>query len=124
MSKANRFAVVLKFCLLAILALGAVLFVSFQNAYGLFLAAVTLGIGVGVYKNNSLAYFAAAAWGLACYQLAKEGYEFKDYKRETMTLGFFVIPTALYLHEKFARKITKNEQNGNDSDSNRRNMPD
>lgn len=124
MPNAFGFTQILKLSLLATLLLGVVLFVSFQNAYGAFLATVTLAIAAGVYKNKGLAYFAAAAWGLACYQLAKEGYEFKDYKHETMTLGFFVIPVALFLHEKFVKKMPKNEQNSKQSDSNQRNMPD
>jgi hypothetical protein len=77
MSKTLIFAKILNWILIAVLVASVTGFISFQNVYGFFLASVTALIAIGVYKNYHLAYFAAAAWGLGCYQLAKQGYEFK-----------------------------------------------
>jgi uncharacterized membrane protein len=87
------------------------------------LASVTALIAVGVYKNKALAYFAAAAWGLGAYQLAKEGYEFQAIKRYVMTIGFLVIPVALFLHEILAKQKIKNAQKSVKNETNSRNMP-
>ncbi|WP_041524294.1 hypothetical protein [Gilvimarinus agarilyticus] len=69
-----------------------------------FAAALTLVIAVFVWRRQRWGYFAAAAWGLACYQLAKEGLALEQVKRAAMLGGFFVVPTALYLHEIFCRR--------------------
>lgn len=101
------------FLMLALLA--AVLgFLSFANAYGIFLAAVTTIILVGVWQHKRWGYFASAAWALACYQLAKQGYEFEDIKHWVMLAGFMVIAVAIYLHEKLGKKSEHNESNGSD----------
>lgn len=123
MSKTLAFAVFLNWVLLILLGASVVGFLSFQNAYGIFLASVTALIALGVYKNHAIAYFAAAAWGLAAYQLAKEGYEFKDVKRYVMIAGFLVIPVALFLHEILAKQKTKNAQKCVKNEIDSRNMP-
>ena len=82
-------------------------FISFLNIYGLFLACVTAAIAWGVYKHHRWGYFAAAAWALACYQLAKQGYEFQSIKRQVMMLGFALIPVALFLHETLGKAARK-----------------
>ena len=124
MTKMLRFAHILNVVLLALLVAAAVGFVSFANAYGIFLALVTALIAWGVFKRNRWGYFSAAAWGLACYQLAKQGYEFQAIKRQMMILGFCVIPVALFLHEKLARVPTKSAKESGDNDPSGRNTPD
>lgn len=93
--------------LLIILIISAFGFLSFANIYGLFLAVITSVIAAGIFRRNRWAYFASAAWALACYQLAKQGYEFEIIKSWVMTLAFFVIGLSIYLHEKLGRKSTQ-----------------
>jgi hypothetical protein len=123
MSKTLAVAVFLNWMLLILLGASVVGFLSFQNAYGIFLASVTALIAFGIYKKHAIAYFAAAAWGLAAYQLAKEGYEFKEVKRYVMIAGFVVIPVALFLHETLAKQKTKNAQKSVRNEIDSRNMP-
>lgn len=123
MSKTIVVAKILNWALLILLVAAVAGFISFFNAYGFFLASVTALIALGVYKNYHLAYFAAAAWGLACYQLAKQGYEFKEIKREVMVIGFMVIPVALFLHEILSKKHPRNAQKSVTDSSQDRNMP-
>ena len=123
MSKTLAVAKFLNWVLLLLLVASVVGFLSFKNTYGIFLASVTALIAFGVYKHNAFAYFAAAAWGLAAYQLAKEGYEFKDVKHYVMMTGFFVIPVALFLHEILAKQKTKNAQKSVKNETDSRNMP-
>ncbi len=123
MSKMFRVAKVLNWALLFLLAVSVVGFLSFKNVYGLFLASVTALIAFGVYKNKAMAYFSAAAWGLAAYQLAKQGYEFQDIKRYVMILGVIVIPVALFLHEVLAKDKNKNAQKSVKNETDSRNMP-
>ena len=123
MSKTLVVAKFLNWVLLLLLVASVAGFLSFQNTYGIFLVSVTALIAFGVYKHNAFAYFAAAAWGLAAYQLAKEGYEFKDIKRYVMITGFFVIPVALFLHEILAKQKTKNAQKSVKNETDSRNMP-
>lgn len=123
MSKTLKVATFLRWILLAFLILSVAGFLSFGNVYGLFLASVTALIAFGVYKNHALGYFAAAAWGLAAFQLAKQGYEFQDIKRFAMTAGFVVIPVALFLHEVLARKRGSDAQKSVKSETDNRNMP-
>ena len=113
----------LRWALLLLLVLSVAGFLSFKNIYGLFLASVTALIAFGVYKNNAIGYFAAAAWGLAAYQLAKQGYEFKEIKRFTMIAGFLVIPVALFLHEILARRKNDGAQKSVKNETDSRNMP-
>ncbi len=119
MTKIITTAKILNWILLILLIASVVGFFTFRNVYGLFLASVTALIAFGVYKKNSFAYFSAAAWGLAAYQLAKEGYEFQVIKHQVMLAGILVIPIALFLHEvlgktnkKSAQKSVKKETGG------------
>lgn len=104
MSKTIIVAKILNGALLLLLVASVVGFLSFANAYGIFLASISALLAWGVFKNNSKAYFGTAAWGLACYQLAKEGYEFQATKHYIMTVAIFVIPIALFLHEILGKK--------------------
>lgn len=124
MTKTQRIARILNIALLLLLIASVGGFLSFANVYGVFLALVTALIAVGVFKHNRWGYFAAAAWGLACYQLAKQGYEFQAIKRHVMILGFCVIPVALFLHEALAKLPSKSAKNDGDNDPSRRNFPD
>jgi hypothetical protein len=123
MSKTLVIANFLNWALLFLLLVSIAGFLTFQNIYGLFLASVTTLIAGGIYKNNPFAYFAAAAWGLAAYQLAKEGYEFQDIKRYVMMTGVLVIPVALFLHEILAKQKDKNAQKSVKNETDSRNMP-
>ncbi len=69
-----------------------------------FAAVATLVIAWFVFKRQRWGYFAAAAWGLACYQLAKEGLALELVKRPAMLGGFVVVMIALFLHEVFCRR--------------------
>ncbi|MES2675456.1 MAG: hypothetical protein V4660_14535 [Pseudomonadota bacterium] len=99
MLKIIVFAHMLQWMLIILLMASALGFLSFTNIYGLFLASITAFIAWGAHKNKQWAYFTAAAWGLACYQLAKQGYEFQTIKYWVMIIGVLVIPVALFLHE-------------------------
>jgi len=124
MSKVVLAGQALNIFLMTVLAVAVVGFVSFGNIYGMFLALISAFIAVGVYKRNRWAYFSAAAWGLACYQLAKQGYEFQSIKRYVMIVGIALIPIALFLHEVMAKKPEKNPQHPSDQDKNKNSMPD
>ncbi len=123
MSKKRVVAKILNGALLLLLAASVVGFVSFKNVYGLFLASVTALIAFGIYKYKAWAYFSAAAWGLAAYQLAKQGYEFQEIKRYVMILGIIVIPVALFLHEVLAKDKNKDAQKSVKNETDSRNMP-
>jgi len=124
MSKLMIVANVLNGVLLIVLVASIAGFISFLNIYGLFLACVTAAITWSVFKQQRWGYFAAAAWALACYQLAKQGYEFQSIKRQVMMLGFTLIPIALFLHETLGKATAKSAQNnGNESDDGPK-MPD
>lgn len=102
-----KVARVVELLLLALLMLSTIGFLTFQNFYGVFWAIVTAIIAGGVCVRKRWAYFACAAWGLACYQLAKQGYEFADFKRYVMISGFLVVVAAIFLHEKLGKKSAK-----------------
>lgn len=70
-------------------------------------ALVTLVVAYFVFKRQRWGYFAAAAWGLACYQLAKEELALEVVKRPAMLGGFAVVVVALVLHEIFCRRPTQ-----------------
>ncbi|MCE3253984.1 MAG: hypothetical protein K0Q67_3004 [Cellvibrio sp.] len=124
MSKLLIVANILNGLTLIILVAAVAGFISFLNIYGLFLACVTVIIAWGVLKHQRWGYFAAAAWGLACYQLAKQGYEFQSIKRHVMIVGFTLIPVALFLHETLGKAKAKSAQkNGKESDRTPK-MPD
>jgi hypothetical protein len=99
-------------------------FISFLNIYGFFLACVTAAITWGVFRQERWGYFAAAAWALACYQLAKQGYEFQSIKRHVMLLGFAIIPIALFLHETLGKATAKSAQNNGKESVDDPKMPD
>lgn len=124
MSKLMIVANVLNGLLLIVLVASIAGFISFLNIYGLFLACVTAAIAWGVFKQQRWGYFAAAAWALACYQLAKQGYEFQSIKRHVMMLGFALIPVALFLHETLGKAASKSAQNNGKNDEINRNMPE
>lgn len=69
-----------------------------------FAAAVTLVLLVLILRRQRWGYFAAAAWGLACYQLAKEGLMFADVKSLAMVGGMAAVVVSIILHEIFYRK--------------------
>jgi hypothetical protein len=124
MSKLLIVSNVLNGLLLIVLVASVAGFISFLNIYGLFLASVTAVIAWGVFKQRRWGYFAAAAWALAGYQLAKQGYEFQSIKRHVMILGFVLIPLALFLHETLGKATAKSAQkNGKKSDDDPK-MPD
>lgn len=124
MSKLLMVANVLNVLLLIVLLTSIAGFISFLNIYGFFLACVTTAVTWGVYKHHRWGYFAAAAWALACYQLAKQGYEFQSIKRHVMILGFVLVSVALFLHETLGKAAAKSAQkNGKKSDSASK-MPD
>lgn len=99
-------------------------FISFFNIYGFFLASVTALIAWGVFKQLRWGYFAAAVWALACYQLAKQGYEFQSIKRHVMILGFVLIPITLFLHEVLGKAVRKTAQHNSDESNDDPKMPD
>jgi|GEM_PF-563117 len=123
MTKIIITAKILNWILLFLLIASVVGFISFKNAYGLFLASVTALIASGIYKKNTFAYFSAAAWGLAAYQLAKEGYEFQTIKHEVMLAGILVIPVALFLHEVLGKPHKKSAQKSVKNETDSDNMP-
>lgn len=124
MSKLLIVSNVLNLFLLMILLASIAGFISFLNIYGLFLACVTAAVAWGVYKHRRWGYFAAAAWALACYQLAKQGYEFQSIKRHVMILGFTLIPVALFLHETLGKAVAKTAQNHGKKTQDDSKMPD
>jgi hypothetical protein len=124
MSKLLIVANVLNGLLLIVLVVSIAGFISFLNIYGLFLACVTAAITWGVFRQQRWGYFAAAAWALACYQLAKQGYEFQSIKRHVMLLGFAIIPIALFLHETLGKATAKSAQNNGKESVDDPKMPD
>ncbi len=124
MSKLLIVANVLNGLLLIVLVVSIAGFISFLNIYGLFLACVTAAITWGVFRQQRWGYFAAAAWALACYQLAKQGYEFQSIKRHVMLLGFAIIPIALFLHETLGKAAAKSAQNNGKESVDDPKMPD
>jgi hypothetical protein len=124
MSKLLIVANVLNGLLLIVLVSAIAGFISFLNIYGLFLACITAVIAWGVFKQRRWGYFAAAAWGLACFQLAKQGYEFQSIKRHVMMIGFTLIPVALFLHETLGKAAAKSAQNNGKKSDDTPKMPD
>lgn len=124
MSKILIVAHVLNGLLLLTLLLAIAGFISFGNVYGFFLAAVTAAIAWFCYKHNRWGYFAAAGWALACYQLAKQGYEFQSIKRHVMIIGFTLVPIAIFLHETLGKVASKSAQNDGKSEPRDPKMPD
>ena len=120
MSKLVITATILNALLLLLMIASTAGFLSFANFYGVFLATVSAVLAWGIFKNNSKAYFGTAVWGLACFQLAKQGYEFQMIKNYVMGLGILVIPSALFLHEVLGKqpKITDKKTEESQKDKN------
>ncbi len=79
-------------------------YLIFQNYVPkFFAAAATFVIVYFTFKKNRWGYFATAAWGLACYQMAKEGFAFDDIRRWVMIGSIAVIIVAFVLHEAYCR---------------------
>ena len=98
------FSLVVNYLVLLLLVGSLVSFVQLMNPFGFFMALVNFAIAFAVWKKNRWGYFALAAFGLACFQLAKQELAFLDVKRYAMTLGFLIIPIAVFLHEVSAKK--------------------
>lgn len=112
----KTFAVVVNYLVLMLLLASLVSFVQQMNPFGFFMALVTVAITYTVWKKNRWGYFALAAFGLACFQLAKQGLAFVDTKRYAMTLGFLIIPVAVFLHEVLAKKPPRQQPEGSQDD--------
>jgi hypothetical protein len=104
----KKFALCLNYLVLILFVLTTFTCARFGHMPGYLLAAVSVVISFGVWKQTRWGYFATAAFGLACYQLAKQGYQFQDLKREAMILGILIIPVAIFLHELLARTKPEN----------------
>ncbi|WP_341936670.1 hypothetical protein [Marinimicrobium sp. C2-29] len=91
------------------LVLVGLVFVTNTTGYGLLLGPIAWVIAVGVFRHFRWAYFAAAVWALACYQLAKEGLEFELLKRAVMVLSIPLVVLAIYLHETLGRRRAASE---------------
>lgn len=110
MIKIITVANILQWALVLLLITAVAGFLSFVNVYGFFLASITTLIAWGTYENKRWAYFAAASWGLACFQLAKQGYEFQGIKHQVMAIGVLIIPVSLFLHEILGKQQNINAQ--------------
>jgi len=99
----KKFSLLLNYLVLALFLVAISTFITIGYPVGYFLALVAVVISWGVWKQFAWGYFAAAAFGLACFQLAKQGYQFQTLKREAMTLGILMIPIAIFLHEQLAK---------------------
>ncbi len=106
----KKFALSLHYAVIILFLISIVVFITFGHLVGYFLALIASVILVGLWKHWRWGYFAAAAFGLACFQLAKQGYQFQTLKREAMILGILMIPIAIFLHEQLAH--TKPESDG------------
>lgn len=80
-------------------------YLSAVSVYGAMLALISAGVAVGVFLRYRWAYFAAAVWGLAGYQLAKEGLDFDWVRRSVMILGVVIVVLSIYLHEQLGRRL-------------------
>lgn len=100
----KKFALVLNYLVLLLLVATILSFIQLMNPVGFFMALVSLAIAFAVWKKSRWGYFALAALGLACYQLAKQELAFTDVKRQVMVMGFLIIPFAVFLHEMLASK--------------------
>jgi len=65
----------------------------------LLLGFLAWALSLGVARRWLWAYFGAAVWALACYQLAKEGLDFESIKSWVMALALPLLVLSLYLHE-------------------------
>jgi len=86
------------------LVLGCVYLALVMSLQSLIIAAITLVLLVLVLRRQRWGYFGAAMWGLASYQLAKEGWLLADIKRLAMVSGMVVVVVSVLLHEIFCRR--------------------
>lgn len=98
----KKFALVLHYLVLGLTLASLSSFIQLMNPVGFLMAVVTAIIIWGLWKKQRWGYFALAALGLACFQLAKQDLALTEVKRLAMTLGFCVIPVAIFLHEMLA----------------------
>ena len=89
----------LQYLLVALLVTAGPVYWVYTQSYGLLLGAASWGLALGVVKRWLWAYFATAAWALACYQLAKEGLDFQVIKSWVMALALPLLILSIYLHE-------------------------
>ncbi|WP_111641398.1 hypothetical protein [Marinimicrobium alkaliphilum] len=94
----------LNLVLIGLLVLVASGYLSAVSIYGAMLALISAGVAVGVFLQQRWAYFASAVWGLAGYQLAKEGLDFEWVKRSVMISGIVIVALSIYLHERLGRR--------------------
>jgi mannose/fructose/N-acetylgalactosamine-specific phosphotransferase system component IID len=99
----KKFALLLNYLVIVLFLVSIATFVTFGHVVGYFLALVAAIIAFALWKQWRWGYFAAAAFGLACFQLAKQGYQFQTLKREAMILGVLMIPIAIFLHEQLTK---------------------
>jgi mannose/fructose/N-acetylgalactosamine-specific phosphotransferase system component IID len=99
----KKFALLLNYLVIVLFLVSIATFVTFGHIVGYFLALIAAIITFGLWKQWRWGYFAAAAFGLACFQLAKQGYQFQTLKREAMILGVLMIPIAIFLHEQLTK---------------------
>lgn len=124
MSKTLRFARALNWIVLLVFLAAIIEFISQLTLYSVFLALVTALIAWGIFNNKSWGYFCAGCWGLACFQLAKQGLAFPDIKHEAMVVGLLVMISALFLHELLVKPVKKVAQDDSKRDPSERNMPE
>lgn len=105
----KNFALFLNYLVIGLFVVSIATFLSFGHIVGIFLALVAAIITFGLWRKSRWGYFAAAAFGLACFQLAKQGYQFHTLKREAMTLGILMIPIAIFLHELLAKPKSESD---------------
>ncbi len=94
----------LNILLILCLVVAGLVFVGYSTGYGMLLAPVGWAVALGLFRRWRWAYFASAAWALACYQLAKEGLEFELLKRAVMMLSVPLVVLSIYLHEVLGRR--------------------
>ncbi len=104
--KKGRFYALLNILLILMLLILGVVFILPTSGYGVLLGPLGWVIALVVYRRNRWSYFAAAAWALACYQLANKGLAFSDLKRALMVLSILMVALSILLHEKLARQTS------------------
>ena len=99
----KKIALVLNYLVILLMLASLSSFIKLMNPVGYFMAFVSIIIIWGLWKKYRWSYFALAVLGLACFQLAKQELAFFELKRQAMTLGFCIIPIAVFLHEILAK---------------------
>lgn len=87
-----------------------VIFFTLNNASGYLVALVALVTAVVLQTRKMWSYFAAGVLGVACFQLAKIGFEFAFEPRVAMMTGALVIPLAIFLSVKLGQKAPEESQ--------------